>query len=132
MAFKEVASNEIQYNAIPAGGHVCGYSCPDCYLPARYRDHESQYPGNCFRRNLFDLPQWKKEDRSGWRLGVDVIGGLALFFLLIWLFKDYECTDPFVDPSRYDWWLASILMIANLRMGILARKSEKNPDTLTQ
>ncbi len=78
------------------------------------------------------FPQWKKEDRSGWRLGVDVIGGLALFFLLIWLFKDYECTDPFVDPSRYDWWLASILMIANLRMGILARRSEKYPDTLTQ
>ena len=24
-----------------------------------------------------------KEDRSGWRLGVDVIGGLTLFFLLI-------------------------------------------------
>ncbi len=78
------------------------------------------------------FPQRKKEDRGGWNVGIDVIGGLALSFLLIWLFKDYECTDPFVDPSRSAWWLASILMIANLRMGILARKSGKYPDTLTQ
>jgi len=73
------------------------------------------------------FPQRKEEERSGWNLAIDLIVSISLTLLLHLLFKDYQALDAFTNPVEW-WFICSVLMISNLRMGIQALRRDKTKD----